>query len=73
MDKHSAKNKGKLERKQIRLFEGDAAILDEYYPRAGHTIIIRIIVHNFVKKLLNKTNQKELMNELESINGSKQE
>lgn len=63
MDKYNQRKKGILEKKSLRLFQGDAAFIDECYPRAGHNIIIRSIVHNFVKKLREKTSQQEIENE----------
>ena len=63
MDKHSQKKKGKLEKKTVRLFEGDTAFIDEMYPRAGHNIIIRNLVHRFVKRLREQTDQQEIENE----------
>lgn len=67
MDKYSQRNKGKLEKKSIRLFKGDAEFLDEFYPRAGHTIIIRILVRNFCKKLQENFNRKEIPDELRGL------
>jgi len=67
MDKYKARKQGKLVKKSLRLFDGDAEILDEHYPRAGHSVIIRAIVHNFVKKLQENINKKELPNELRDL------
>lgn len=60
MDKWGMRKKGKLVKKSLRLFEGHTEILDQYFPRAGHSIIIRALVKNFVDKLENNINQKEL-------------
>lgn len=60
MDKYSQRNKGKLVKKGLRLFEGDAEIIDDFFPRAGHSVIIRLLVRDFVKKLQANMNQKEL-------------
>lgn len=75
MDKYSERKKGELEKKSLRLFKGDSEILDEFYPRAGHSIIIRTIVHNFVKKLQESANRKEIPDELRNltIDGTGQE
>lgn len=63
MDKHSQKKKGELEKKTVRLFKGETAFIDEMYPRAGHNIIIRNLVHKFVTRLKEKTDQQEIENE----------
>lgn len=60
VDKYSQRNKGELEKKSLRLFAGDTEIIDEYFPRAGHSVIIRLLVKDFVKKLEANMNQKEL-------------
>lgn len=59
MDKHTERMKGKLERKHIRFFDGDCDFLDERFPRAGHTVIVRNVVHAFVKRLKETENQIE--------------
>lgn len=59
MDRHTAKGKGELEQKQIRLFKGDAAFIDEHFPRAGHTIVIRNLVRKFCKSIEEKINKIE--------------
>lgn len=60
MRKHTEKNKGELERKGIRLFKGDAELINEYYPTAGYNVVIRKLVHNFCRRLEENTNRKEL-------------
>lgn len=68
MDKYGQRNKGKLEKKNLRLFQGDAEFLDEMFPRAGYSIVIRMIVHNFVKKLQANINKVEIANDLRELN-----
>lgn len=58
MNKHQVKKLGELEKKSLRLFKGDAATLDECFPEAGHSVVIRMLVRNFIKKLEN--NQQEI-------------
>jgi len=68
--KYTARKKGKLVKKSLRLFDGDTETIDEFYPKAGHSVIIRAVVHNFVKKLQENINQKELPNELRELANS---
>lgn len=62
--KNNYKNKGELEVKTIRLFKGDVDIINSFYPNAGYNVVIRMLVHNLVKKLLATTNS------LENIDGT---
>lgn len=63
MYKHGEKNKGELEKKNIRLFKGDAEFLEEHFPRAGYSIIIRNLVRQFRRQVEAKINQQESFND----------
>ena len=67
MDKYSQRNKGKLVKKGLRLFEGDSEVIDEFFPKAGHNVIVRLLVRDFVKKLQANFNQKELPNAIREL------
>jgi len=40
-----------LERVHVSLYEGDFAKLGDLYPRAGATKVIRLLVHDHVRKI----------------------
>jgi len=63
MDKYNQKNKGELEKKNLRLFKGDAAFIEEHFPRAGYSIIIRNLVRQFRRQIEAKINQQEIIND----------
>ena len=52
------KDKRPLRKYTLRLFDGDPAVLDRFFPDVGHNAVIRAVVNRLCQRLQEKLNRK---------------